>query len=281
MSGYQTLALSIAFSERLQSNSYRKFSFTELYSSWHAVSIDYDWIGSCPLHQRGIFSVSHSHGEHLSLVKNRFSFCSRLISIIGKAFATWMLNCKWILWISYKNLKEKKVIYFYFPFCLVSSSVIGFIWHSVVVLQCIVSITFSLGTIAAANTMHTILLAAVLRLPMTFFDVTPLGRILNRFAKDVDVCDNVLPHVLRMFIAMTFAVSVPRSSSAWSNLVWSSRVKKSMKFERNFYLFRFYWTFPVCLHSFFLVQCLSIYLLFGGGACGALDNLHKSYFFSI
>lgn len=51
------------------------------------------------------------------------------------------------------------------------------------------------------------LLSAVLRLPMTFFDVTPLGRILNRFAKDVDVCDNVLPHVLRMFIAMTFGVS--------------------------------------------------------------------------
>jgi ABC-type multidrug transport system fused ATPase/permease subunit len=57
--------------------------------------------------------------------------------------------------------------------------------------------------------MHTLLLAAVLRLPMTFFDVTPLGRILNRFAKDIDVCDNVLPHVLRMFIAMTFSVSSP------------------------------------------------------------------------
>lgn len=79
--------------------------------------------------------------------------------------------------------------------------------RAVVVTQCIVSITFSLGTIAAANGLHTILLHAVLRLPMTFFDVTPLGRILNRFAKDVDVCDNVLPHVLRMFIAMTFGVS--------------------------------------------------------------------------
>lgn len=72
------------------------------------------------------------------------------------------------------------------------------------------SITFSLGTIAAANGLHSILLSAVLRLPMTFFDVTPLGRILNRFSKDVDVCDNVLPHVLRMFIAMTFGVSFQR-----------------------------------------------------------------------
>ncbi|CRL00438.1 CLUMA_CG013703, isoform B [Clunio marinus] len=76
-----------------------------------------------------------------------------------------------------------------------------------VVAQFIVSLTFSLGTIAAANGMHSILLSAVLRLPMTFFDVTPLGRILNRFSKDVDTCDNVLPHVLRMFIAMVFGVS--------------------------------------------------------------------------
>jgi ABC-type multidrug transport system fused ATPase/permease subunit len=55
--------------------------------------------------------------------------------------------------------------------------------------------------------MHSDMLNAVFRLPMEFFDVTPLGRILNRFSKDVDVCDNVLPHVLRMFIAMTFGVS--------------------------------------------------------------------------
>lgn len=66
--------------------------------------------------------------------------------------------------------------------------------------------------------MHSILLNAVLRLPMTFFDVTPLGRILNRFSKDVDTCDNVLPHVLRMFIAMTFGVSfISFRSTFYSN----------------------------------------------------------------
>lgn len=105
----------------------------------------------------------------------------------------------------------------------------------VVVAQCIVSITFSLGTIAAANGLHTILLAAVLRLPMTFFDVTPLGRILNRFAKDVDVCDNVLPHVLRMFIAMTFSVSCATwSSSNWNHgdIVMDFERKHSLKFMK-------------------------------------------------
>ena len=35
---------------------------------------------------------------------------------------------------------------------------------------------------------------------MAFFDTTPVGRILNRFGKDVDVVDMVLPINIRYFI---------------------------------------------------------------------------------
>ncbi|CAK1601166.1 unnamed protein product [Parnassius mnemosyne] len=69
------------------------------------------------------------------------------------------------------------------------------------------SLALYLGTLAAARALHAGLLAGVLRAPsIGFFDCTPVGRVLNRFSKDVDVLDNVLPMTLRGWTSCFFAV---------------------------------------------------------------------------
>lgn len=54
--------------------------------------------------------------------------------------------------------------------------------------------------IRAAQQLHTLLLANVLRLPMSFFDSNPSGRVVNRFSRDVDIVDSTLVSSLLQFI---------------------------------------------------------------------------------
>lgn len=69
------------------------------------------------------------------------------------------------------------------------------------------SITLSIGFIYSAKEMHEIMLKHVFHWPMTLFDITPLGRILNRFSKDVDAVDNTLPMIFRSGLLMFFSVN--------------------------------------------------------------------------
>ncbi|KAI1280801.1 Multidrug resistance-associated protein 1 [Halotydeus destructor] len=52
------------------------------------------------------------------------------------------------------------------------------------------------GTLDASVNLHRDILARILRSPMSFFDTTPLGRIVNRFSKDVDTVDSIIPETL-------------------------------------------------------------------------------------
>ncbi|PSN31484.1 hypothetical protein C0J52_20763 [Blattella germanica] len=70
----------------------------------------------------------------------------------------------------------------------------------------VTSLFLALGTLQAANYLHTTMLSHVLCNPLSFFDTTPVGRILNRFSKDVDTLDNTIPHNIRAWLNCLFSV---------------------------------------------------------------------------
>ncbi|CAK6976427.1 ATP-binding cassette sub-family C member 3 [Scomber scombrus] len=75
------------------------------------------------------------------------------------------------------------------------------------ILVLISSYTLATGNIGAAKKLHSNLLANKLHTPQSFFDTTPIGRILNRFSKDIYVIDEALPSTVLMFLS-TFFVSL-------------------------------------------------------------------------
>lgn len=83
------------------------------------------------------------------------------------------------------------------------------------------SLSLALGCLYAAREMHILLLHFVLRWPMELFDTIPMGRILNRFSKDVDACDNTLPAIFRGLLMTFFGV-------IFYLLTFNSNISKSM-----------------------------------------------------
>ncbi|XP_029363822.1 multidrug resistance-associated protein 1 isoform X3 [Echeneis naucrates] len=68
------------------------------------------------------------------------------------------------------------------------------------------SLSVSIGGILASRVLHQSMLYDILRSPMSFFERTPSGNLVNRFAKEMDTIDSVIPSIIKMFIGSMFNV---------------------------------------------------------------------------
>nr|QGP74115.1 ABCC transporter [Sedum alfredii] len=95
--------------------------------------------------------------------------------------------------------------------------------------QVLVSLTNSfwliISSLYAAKRLHDAMLKSILRAPMVFFHTNPLGRIINRFAKDLGDIDRTVAPFVNMFLAQvsqlisTFVlIGVVSTASLWAIL---------------------------------------------------------------
>ena len=68
------------------------------------------------------------------------------------------------------------------------------------------SITALVRMIRATAVLHEKMLKNILRGPMSFFDTTPIGRIVNRFSQDIESIDLKIPQCIESFLDCLFVV---------------------------------------------------------------------------
>ncbi|XP_056156902.1 ATP-binding cassette sub-family C member 4-like [Lampris incognitus] len=73
--------------------------------------------------------------------------------------------------------------------------------------------------VKCAQTLHNRMFSAILRTPVRFFDINPIGRVLNRFSKDIGQLDASLPWTfvdfLQVFLQIIGVIAVAASVIPW------------------------------------------------------------------
>lgn len=96
-----------------------------------------------------------------------------------------------------------QIVYFilhfkgFFSFCM-----------CILCMQVLVTLTNSFwlitSSLSAAKRLHDSMLCSILRAPMVFFQTNPIGRVINRFAKDLGDIDRNVANLVNMFLGQLF-----------------------------------------------------------------------------
>ncbi|KAG0264019.1 hypothetical protein BG011_007579 [Mortierella polycephala] len=115
----------------------------------------------------------------------RYSLLVVILFIVGQSFQigtnVWLKHWTNVAQSESYNLGELLGVY--------AALVLAFMAMSVTVTW----VTMVIAAIRASTRLHERLLSTMLRLPMSFFDTTPLGRIVNRFSSDIFSVDELTP----------------------------------------------------------------------------------------
>ncbi|MEE6470444.1 hypothetical protein FKM82_008972 [Ascaphus truei] len=99
------------------------------------------------------------------------------------------------------------------------TSIYAFSMVAIIIFKLIRGYVFVKSTLKASTKLHDLLFRKVLCSPVKLFDTTPLGRILNRFTKDMDEVDTRLPYQMEMLIQnmilVVFCLSIISSVFPW------------------------------------------------------------------
>ncbi|KAF3325693.1 ABC transporter C family member 2-like protein [Carex littledalei] len=115
-------------------------------------------------------------------------FCYALTEILRISSSTWLS-----VWTDQSGPKDHSpgfynLIYAIISFCQVMVTLSNSYWLIV-------------SSLRAAKRLHDAMLSSILRAPMVFFHTNPLGRIINRFAKDLGDIDRNVAVFVNMFLA--------------------------------------------------------------------------------
>ena len=81
------------------------------------------------------------------------------------------------------------------------------------------SLGFLLASLKCSERLHDKMVFAVLQAPVLFFDSNPVGRIMNRFSKDIGCLDEVLPRTffvaIQEVLVVFTSILVPTVTNPW------------------------------------------------------------------